>query len=123
MIVNITRYDCQHNTLRLPTTLGSFPEIGKKLSPFKVAEVVLMLIGFLFEADVLIGFHAVSVFYEKDEPLDSVPNKEGQEEQFPLLGCVDEFVVEFLLVERPDGKDDAKKTDGKEIFAHRVSLD
>ena len=120
---DITRYDCHHNTLRLPTTLGSFSEIGKKLSPLEVAEVVLMLVGLFLEADVLICFHAVSVFYEKDEPLDSVPNKEGQEEQLPLLCRVDELVVELLFVEWPDGKDEAKKTDGKEIFAHRVSLD
>ena len=120
---DITRYDCHHNTLRLPTTLGSFPEIGKKLSPFEVAEVVLMLIGFLFKTDVVVSFQAVPILYEKDEPLEAVPEEEGQIEEFPLLSRMDEFMIEFRLIERPDGKDEPKQADGKEILTHRVSLD
>ena len=62
-----------------------------------------MAVGFLLEANVAIGFHAVSVFQEKDEPLDAVPDEEGQVEQFPLLSRVDEFVVELHFVERTYG--------------------
>ena len=81
-----------------------------------------MPVGFLLEADVLVGFHAVSVLYEKDEPLEAVPDEEGQIEEFPLLSRVDEFVVEFRLIKRTDGKDESKQADGKEVLAHRMPL-
>ena len=44
-----------------------------------------MLVGFLFETDVAIGFNAVFVLQQQDEPLESVPEEEGQIEEFPLL--------------------------------------
>ena len=72
---------------------------------FEVGEVVLMLVCFLLEADVLVCLHAVTVFDEEDEPLEEVPDEEGQVEQFLLLCGMDKFVVEFLTVERRDGKD------------------
>ena len=83
-------------------------QVLKELPAFEVAEVVLMLVGFLFEADVAVGFYAVAVLEEEDEPLDAVPDKEGQIEEFPLLSCVNEFMIEFHFVQRPVGKDKAK---------------
>lgn len=62
-----------------------------------------MAVGFLFEADVAVGLCAVAVLEEQDEPFDAVPEEEGQVEQFLLLGGMNEFVVELLFVERPDG--------------------
>ena len=62
-----------------------------------------MAVGFLFEADVAVGLCAVAVLEEQDEPFQEVPDEEGQVQQFPLLSRVDEFVVELLFVERPDG--------------------
>lgn len=88
----------------------------------EVAEVVLMLVGFLFETDVAIGFHAVAVLHEQHEPLDAVPEEEGQVEQFALLRCMDEFVIEFRLVERTDREDEAKQTDGQEALSKKNTL-
>ena len=93
------------------------------LSLFQIREVILMAVGFLLEADVLVGRHPVAILQEKDEPLDAVPDEEWQVEQLPLLGSVDEFVVEFCLVERSDGKDETKQTDGQEVFAQQYLLD
>ena len=68
------------------------------LPVFKVREVVLMSVGFLLEADVAVCLHAVAVLQKEDEPLDAVPDEEGQVEQLALLGSVDEFVVELCFV-------------------------
>jgi hypothetical protein len=61
-----------------------------------------VLVGFFLETDVAICFDGVSVFEEQDEPFESIPEEKGQKEQFSLLGCVDEFMVEFPRVERAD---------------------
>ena len=83
----------------------------------------MVLVGFLFEANVAVGFHAISVLDEQEEPLEKVPDKEGQIEQFLLLGGMDKFMVELLTVQRRDGKDKSEQAYGKESLAHRVSLD
>lgn len=92
------------------------------LPVLEVAEVVLVAVGFLFEADVAVGLHVVAVLEEQDEPLQEVPEEEGQVEQFALLGHVDEFVVKLRLAERPDGEDEAEETDSQELPAHRMPL-
>ena len=95
------------------------PQILKKFSPFEVVKVVLVLVGFLLETDVAVGFHAVAVLDEEDEPLDAVPKEEGQVEQLPLLCRVDEFVVELHFIQRTDGEDEATQADGKEVLAQK----
>ena len=89
----------------------------------EVGEVGLVLVGFLLEADVAVGLHAVTVFDEQDEPLEEVPDEERHIEQLPLLGGMDEFMVEFHGVERLNGKDEAEQADGQELLAHRMPLD
>ena len=89
---------------------------------FQIREVALMAVGFLLEAYVLVGLHAVAVPQKEDEPLDAVPDEEGQVEEFALLCRVDEFVVELHLVERADGEDEATQTDGEEIVAEEHPL-
>ena len=76
----------------------------------------MVAIGFLFEAEVLVSFHAIPILNEEDKPLDAVPDEEGQVEEFALLCCVDELVVELHLVQRTDGEDEAKKADCQEAF-------
>lgn len=95
------------------------PQILKKFSPFEVVKVVLVLVGFFFEADVLVGCHAVAVFQQEDEPLEAVPDEEGQVEQLPLLCRVDELVVELHFIQRTDGEDEATQADGKEVLAQK----
>ena len=92
------------------------------LPVLEVAEVVLVAVGFLFEADVAVGLHAVAVLEEQDEPLQEVPEEEGQVEEFLLLDHVDEFVVKLRLAERPDGEDEAEETASQELPAHRMPL-
>lgn len=102
---------------------GLTPHILVVFPMFKVGEVVLVLVGFLFEANVAIGLHAVSVLDEQEKPLEEIPDKEGQIEQFLLLGGMDKFMVELLTVQRRDGKDKPEQANGKKGLAHRVSLD
>ena len=92
------------------------------LALLQVAEVMLMAIGFLLKAYVPIGFNAVAILQQQDEPLYAVPKKERQVEQFALLRCVDEFVVELSLVERTDREDEAKQTDGQEALSKKNTL-
>ena len=69
--------------------VGAGSAIGEMLPVLEVVEVVLVAVGFLFEADVAVGLHVVAVLEEQDEPLQEVPEEEGQVEQFLLLGHVD----------------------------------
>ena len=82
-----------------------------------------MAVGFLFEADVAVGLHAVAVLDEQDEPLEEVPDEEGQIEEFLLLGGMDELMVDFPLAERFDGEDEAKQADGQEVFPQQKAFD
>ena len=91
-------------------------QVPKVLSVLEVAEIILMPVGFFFEADVSVGFHAVAVFQQKNEPFETVPDEEGQVEKFALLGSVDKLVVEFLPAERADGEDETKQADGEEVL-------
>ena len=86
--------------------------IPKMLSVFQVIQVGLMLVGFLLETDMEIGLLPVSVFEEQQQPLYSIPQKEGDIEEFTLLCCMNEFVVQFGGGQGTKGEDDAKKTDG-----------
>ena len=86
-------------------------------SLLQVVEVVLVPVSFLLETDVAVGFHAVAVFKEQDEPFDDVPDEEGQVEQLLLLGGMYQLVVEFCRVERPDGKDKAAQADCQEVLS------
>ena len=82
-----------------------------------------MAVGFLIEAYVLVGRHAVAVLQKEDEPLDAVPDEEGQVEEFALLCSVDELVVELHLVQRTDGEDEAKKANCQEAFSQQQPFD
>jgi hypothetical protein len=89
----------------------------------EVGEVVLVLIGFLLEADVAVGLHAVTIFDKQEEPLEEVPDEEGQVEQFLLLCGVDKLVVDFLAVERLDRKDEAEQANGNKVLAQEPGFD
>ena len=68
-----------------------------------------MAVGFLLETDVEIGQLAVAVFEEQEEPLQNIPEEEGQVEQLALLGSMDEFVVELNIGEWPPAEDETKE--------------
>ena len=48
----------------------------------------LVAVGLALEADAVIGLDAVAVAHHEHQPLGGVPQEEGQEEQFALLGGV-----------------------------------
>ena len=82
-----------------------------------------MTVGFLLEADVTVCLHAVAVLEEQDEPLQPIPDKEWQVEKFSLLCRVNEFVVEFCLVEWADRQDETKQANSQEVFSQQLSFD
>ena len=86
--------------------------IPKMLSVFQVIQVGLMLVGFLFETDMEVGLLPVSILEEQQQPLYSIPEKEGDIEEFTLLCCMNELVVQFGGGQGTKGEDDAKQTDG-----------
>ena len=67
--------------------------IPKMLSVFQVIQVGLMVVGFLLEPDMKVGLLPVSILEEQQQPLYSIPQKEGDIEEFTLLCCMNEFVV------------------------------
>ena len=71
-----------------------------------------MVVGFLLEPYMKVGFLPVSVFEEQDAPLYSIPQKEGDIEEFTLLCGMNEFVVQFGDGQGTKSEDDAKQTDG-----------
>ena len=75
----------------------------------QIAEVVLMTVGLLLETDVEVGQLAVAVFEEQEEPLQDIPEEEGQVEQLALLGSMDEFMVELNIGEWPPAEDETKE--------------
>ena len=77
----------------------------------------LVAVGLALEADAVVGLHAVAVAHHEHQPLGGVPQEEGQEEQFALLGGVYALVVKFLGREVAQGKYEATKIDGQEIAA------
>lgn len=77
----------------------------------------LVAVGLALEADAVIGLDAVAVAHHEHQPLGGVPQEEGQEEQFALLGGVYALVVKFLRREVAHGKYEATKIDGQEIAA------
>lgn len=89
----------------------------------QVAQVVLMVVGLLLEADMEVCLEAVAVFDEQEEPFEHIPQIEADEEQFTLLGGVDALVVEFRGIELLHGEDDAEEVDGIEAAPERETLD
>lgn len=77
----------------------------------------LVAVGLALEADAVVGLDAVAVAHHEHQPLGGVPQEEGQEEQFALLGGVYALVVKFLGREVAQGKYEATKIDGQEIAA------
>jgi hypothetical protein len=65
------------------------------LSVFQIVGVSLMAVGLLFETDMEVGLLPVSVLEEQEEPLYSIPQEEGDIEEFSLLCGMNEFVVQF----------------------------
>ena len=86
--------------------------IPKMLSVLQIVQVGLMLVGLLLETDMEIGLLPVSVFEEQQQPLYSIPEKEGDIKEFTLLCSMNEFVVQFGGGQGTKGEDDAKQTDG-----------
>lgn len=84
-----------------------------------VAQVVLMVVGLLFKADVEVGLEAFAVFGEQEEPFEHIPQIEADVEQLPLLRSVDALVVELRGIELLHGEDDAKEIDGIEATHER----
>ena len=81
-------------------------------SVVQIVGVALMVVGFLLETYMKVGLLPVSVFEEQQQPLYSIPQKEGDIEEFTLLCGMNEFVVQFGGGQGTKGEDDAKQTDG-----------
>ena len=81
-------------------------------SVVQIVEVALMVVGFLLEPYMEVGLLPVSVFEEQQQPLYSIPQKEGNIEEFTLLCSMNEFVVQLGGGQGTKGEDDAKQTDG-----------
>jgi len=81
-------------------------------SVVQIVGVGLMVVGFLLEPYMKVGLLPVSIFEEQQQPLYSIPQKEGDIEEFTLLCCMNEFVVQFGSGQGTKGEDDAKQTDG-----------
>ena len=63
-------------------------------SVVQIVGVALMVVGFLLEPYMEVGLLPVSVF-EEQQPLYSIPQKEGDIEEFTLLCSMNEFVVQL----------------------------
>ena len=83
----------------------------------QIVGLSLVAVSLALEADAVVGLYAVAVAHHEHQPLDGVPQEEGQEEQFALLGGVYALVVKFLRREVAQGKNEATKIDGQEIAA------
>lgn len=66
---------------------------GERLTALKVAEVRVVRICFLLEADVEICFPMISIFEEVDHVMQKVDDVERQNKQFLLLPEMDAFMV------------------------------
>lgn len=86
--------------------------IPKMHSVFQVIQVGLMLVGLLLEPYMKVGLLPVSILEEQQQPLYSIPQKEGDIEEFSLLCGMNEFVVQLGGGQGTKGEDDAKQTDG-----------
>jgi len=89
----------------------------------QVVQVVLMVVGLLFKADVEVSLELIAVFGEQKEPFEHIPQIEADVEQLPLLGSVDALVVELHGIEFLYGEDDAKEINGIEAAHERETLD
>ena len=69
--------------------------IPKMLSVLQIVGVALMVVGFLLEPYMKVGLLPVSVLEKQQQPLYSIPQKEGDIEEFTLLCYMNEFVVQF----------------------------
>lgn len=98
------------------------------MSPaFQIMKISLVAVGLALKADMQVGLIAVPVFEQQQQPLYSVPNEEGDIEQFLLLGCVYQFVIQFDGIQRPFRKDKAEQADRQIIAtqqmpAHQIYL-
>ena len=61
----------------------------------QIVQVGLMMIGLLLKADVEISFLPVPVLEEQEEPLYAVPHEEWDIQEFPLLGSMNQFMIQF----------------------------
>ena len=69
--------------------------IAVMLSAIQIVQVGLMMIGFLLETDVEIGFLPISIFEEENPPLYGVPDEERDIQKFSLLCGVNLFMVQL----------------------------
>lgn len=91
-------------------------------SVFQIAQVVLMSVGLLLEADVEICLYCTSIFYQQTEPFKEVPKIETNVKQFPLLGCVYALMVQLYGTEFLNREDNAENVDGIETALYRETL-
>ncbi len=89
----------------------------------QVVQVVLMVVGLFLKSDMEVGFDAVAVFDEQEEPFEHIPQIEADVEQLTLLGGVDALVVEFRGIELLHGEDDAEEVDGIKAAHEWETLD
>ena len=81
-----------------------------------------MAICFFLKADIVISLERVPVFDAEHQPLYAVPDEERNVEQFPLLGHMDELVINGIAVQRLSGQDEFPQRESQEILPKGESL-
>lgn len=82
-----------------------------------------MAIGFLLEADVIVGRGPVAILKPQGEPLYAVPNEERQVEQLALLSAMDQLVVHLHRREVAQRENEPKKINRQIVSAKGMSFD
>ena len=81
-----------------------------------------MFICLFLKSYVKIGFVPITIFEIEYQPLDAVPYKKWQIEQFTLLFDVNHFVVHIILIKGCYSKYELRKRNGQKAFAKWVLL-
>ena len=82
-----------------------------------------MAICLLLKADIVISLDSVPVFDTEHQPLDAIPNEKRNIKQLPLLGHMDELVIDGSGTQGFTGQDELTQRQRKEIFPQGEFLD
>lgn len=69
-----------------------------------------MVVCLLLKADMPVSLRSVSVLNQQHQPFQHIPYKEGYIQQLLLLLRMNQFMIHFLCIQRPNREDKAKQT-------------
>lgn len=81
-----------------------------------------MAVSFLFEADVTVCLHTITILDKQYKPLDDIPDEEGNVKEFPLLGSMYLLVIQFCRIQGPPREYETKQADCQIVLAYREPL-